>query len=346
MLAAPPTQYGISQNYFGSDTAYGEETTTGRTEGNYIGIISSSCVSYGLDMDFGIGFIGFEGIDMKTSRICSREMLKTNTVTSIMQLSNGYATGSDHDSVVFQLVIYECFQYQIVSHPYNSSLIGQNITLIVPNSASLHQYSVSNFNEVYGDLVPEIGNETFTHTIGRPWTYPSKTEIGTLAPNRWQSSEIWVGQGSGWTEAKISVSQESIRSLTRSATKERNSYLSVLGGYSTQKSHGSITGNVFEIIIGDSCVYEGAVGHIEDETIFNELEYSFGLVVYYQSRDDGSNYQVVNYWVANAIPYDPPSSSSTISNDTSISILFILSPIILLTSIKILKIHLKKKKVA
>ncbi|MFX0094094.1 MAG: hypothetical protein ACFFBD_20315, partial [Candidatus Hodarchaeota archaeon] len=103
----------------------------------------------------------------------------------------------------------------------------------------------------------------------------------------------------------------------------------------------SITGNIYEVIVGESCIYEGVVGEINDEALHNQLEYAFGLFVYYQNHSFGCNYQVINYWVREAIPYEPTSSTSSSipTTTTSATTLGILVAIVLLVSIRVIKIR-------
>ncbi|MFX0093251.1 MAG: FG-GAP-like repeat-containing protein, partial [Candidatus Hodarchaeota archaeon] len=257
VLAAPPTQYGIDQNYRSSYTAYGTETSIGEAQGNQIGVVSSATTSYGFDIDIGIQFIGFELFDKKWGETISRETVKTKYHTKLLEIAGSYATGSDHDSVVYHLTTYHCYEYQIVSHPFDSELIGKNITIDIPISSALHKGSVPYFNGLFGDSAPKIGNETFNHTIGKPWTYPSLTDMGTIAPIRWQSSEEWVGQGSGWTNIQIKVTEQQSASMTMTTTTENYDSESVGGSYGYENSKGSITGNIYEVIVGESCIYEG-----------------------------------------------------------------------------------------
>ncbi|MFX0094670.1 MAG: hypothetical protein ACFFBD_23240, partial [Candidatus Hodarchaeota archaeon] len=281
VLAAPPTQYGIDQNYLSSITAYGAETSVGEAQGNQIGMVSSATISYGFDIDIGVSFLGFEGADMKCGDTVAKETLKTKYHTKLVEIAGSYATGSDHDSVVYHLTIYRCYEYQIISHPYNSSIIGKNITIDIPISSALHKASVPYFNELFGTRAPKIGNETFNHTIGKPWTYPSQSDIGTIAPIRWQSSEEWVGQGSGWTSIQIKVSEQQSAAMSKTTTTDHFWGGSALGLAGYESTHGKITGNIYEIITGESCTYEGVVGEINDAALHNQLEYGFGLFVYY-----------------------------------------------------------------
>ena len=57
--------------------------------------------------------------------------------------------------------------------------------------------------------------------------------------------------------------------------------------------------------MSESSIYEGSVGDIRNEATFEELQYSFGIFIYYVTHSDGFTYQVINYYVEGATPYYP-----------------------------------------
>ncbi len=47
-------------------------------------------------------------------------------------------------------------------------------------------------------------------------------------------------------------------------------------------------------------VYEGAIGDIKNNETWEELKFSFGLIVYNFKHPDGVTFQVIYYYVENA----------------------------------------------
>ncbi|MFX0091621.1 MAG: FG-GAP repeat domain-containing protein [Candidatus Hodarchaeota archaeon] len=309
VLAAPPTQYGIQQNYASSYTAYGQETSTQQTEGNSLGHTSSTSVSYEIDIGWGIKWLGFEGLEMGWSRTWAKEHSKTDFATKIQSRSEMYATGTDHDVVLYHLTVYRCYEYEIIDHPINSSLNGAKMNLNVPISSTVHHESIPYFNAAFVGLAPQIRNETFNHTIGKPWTYPSLADMGVIAPISWRSETQTVGQGSGWIQVTIDVATETGTTMTRTKSSEYANKNSMFGAGMGHTST-CISGSMYEIIVGNSCIFEGVVGDIVDPDVFQAIRYDFGLSAYYMTHPDGPTYLVLNYWVENAVEYVPSSTTS------------------------------------
>lgn len=228
-----------------------------------------------------------------------------------------YATGSDDNVVVYHITKYRSYEYEIVDHPLNSSLNGAVMSLNVPISSTIHHESVPYFNDHYQNTAPHIGNETFNHTIGRPWTYPTLSDLGTIAPVSWRSGTQSIGQGSGWIQVTINVGEETGKTMERSKSSEYSTKSSMFG-IGTGRTSSDISGSLYEIIIGETCIYDGVVGDIADPDIFQQIGYDFGLVAYYMTHPDGTSYLVVGYWVENAVEYHPSTDSSISSKSSSL----------------------------
>ncbi len=76
-------------------------------------------------------------------------------------------------------------------------------------------------------------------------------------------------------------------------------------GFGYSYSEGTSNSKCYAISMSTSCIYEGSVGDIRNEARFEELQYSFGIFIYYVTHSDGFTYQVINYYVEGAKPYYP-----------------------------------------
>ncbi|MBN2150473.1 MAG: VCBS repeat-containing protein [Candidatus Lokiarchaeota archaeon] len=297
-LAAPPTYKGISQNYISSYTAYGQETSIGMTNESSVGFTSMSGFSFEQDIDV----YGFTVASASFSYSLSHEFAYTGFITSQTSVAASYASGSDDNSVIFHRTTYGCYEYYIDSEPFNSSLAGTRMTIDVPIASQIVQVTQAYYNSHYH---PTIGAETFSHTVEQPCTYPSRSQLDAIAPSRWESYEMTVGQGTGFTAASITVGEQTGSSMSNTTRSEYTSGVGVAGGEYVF-GWGGFDGTAYEITSGSASVYEGSVGNIQTPTEYEALQFSFGLCVYAITHPAGNSYQVINYYVEGAVPYYPP----------------------------------------
>ncbi|MCE7737565.1 MAG: hypothetical protein GPJ54_21930, partial [Candidatus Heimdallarchaeota archaeon] len=313
VIAAPPVYDGIDQNYISSYTAFGQETSIGSGIGSEIGTIVSTTYSFEQTLDVSV----IEVLRASWSRTVSTEFIQTNTKIHTEIKTVSYATGWTDDAVVFHETSYTSYKYQIISHPYNSSLVGTHMTIDVPDIPLMHAWTLPYFNSVHGELV----SETLNHTIGQPWTYPSRAESAVIAPIRWQAGEQIVGQGSGFTTTIIEVAEQTDSVMEMVVTTEDESGGAV-GGGGYEDSIGARDSTIYEIIIGESAIFEGCVGFIANEELWEELNYIYNLIAYYQQSSDGRNYLVINYYVEGASVFVPtttePTTIETTPGDTTL----------------------------
>ncbi len=147
--------------------------------------------------------------------------------------------------------------------------------------------------------------ETFNHTIGQPWTYPARYEISNISSECLNSGEpISVGQGTGNNVVTIEIEEIYEYGITDTHFSDYSVGGSV-GFFGYTYSKGLSNSKCYEISMSESCIYEGSVGNIRNEARFEELQYSFGIFIYYVTHSDGFTYQVINYYVEGAKPYYP-----------------------------------------
>lgn len=298
VLAGPPVYHGIQQNYDWSWTAFGKSASISTTETEEVGVRSSSTISF--EQTFDIEF--FEAFSFSWSRTIGKEMARTKTATITQEKTISYSSGCWLDSIIYHLTDYNCYKYQITYHPFNSSIIGQYITIDVPTPPTILKTSLDYFEEHYNQ---SIRAETFNHTLGQPWTYPTRNETANFASEWLDSGDpISVGQGTGNNLVNIKIEEMTGSGFSLTKFSDYSIGASVCGlGYSTSRGTSDTKG--YEISIGETCIYEGSIGDIKNHDRFDQLQYSIGLFIYYVTHPDGFTYQVINYYVEGATVYTP-----------------------------------------
>ncbi len=295
VVAAPPLYQGIDQNYISSYTAFGEETSIGSGESSEIG--TSVGTTYSVEQEIGVACI--EALRITWSRTLSTEFTRTNTVTKTLVKTMSYATGWTDDAVVYHMTDYTSYKYQIIHHPYNSSIVGSDYTINVPASPGIYTWTLDFFNEHYNDL---IGSETFNHTPGRPWTYLSRSEALAQIPLNWSSGEQIVGQGSGFMTCTIEVAEQTVTGMKSSEYSDYSTGGAIFG-VGLDHTNSMFSSKSYEISVGEAAIYEGCVGFIADQETWTELGYTYNMLVYYLDHPVGITYQVINYYVEGAVPH-------------------------------------------
>ena len=296
-LAAPPVYTGIIQNYDWSWSAFGKATSISTANTSEVSTTVSSTISFKQSLSYFIEFFSFSW-----SRTWGREFTLTNTKIKTAVQAISYSSGCWIDSTIYHLTDYQSYKYEITHHPFNTTLIGQFITLDIPYTPNILKTSMDYFDSHYNQTVR---SETYNHTIGQPWTYPARNETSNIASECLTSGEpISVGQGTGNNVVTIEIGELSEYGITDTHFSDYSAGAAVCGfGYSY--SEGISNSKCYEISIGKSCIYEGSVGDIRNVATFEELQYSFGIFIYYVTHSDGFTYQVINYYVEGAKPYYP-----------------------------------------
>ena len=313
VIAAPPCYANIDQNYASSWTAWGTETMYGSELSTAVGTTASTTISFEQKFEF-FEFLSIGGSFSKTFR---EEFARTNTIEKTEAVSQSFDSGWMDDAVVFHQTSYTSYLYKITSHPFNESLVGTYMTIDVPSVPILHKVGLDEFNENYEGI--DIGDETFTHTAGQPWTYPSREDVPLITKSWLDSGDPQeVGQGSGFNFAEIQITETIYKGFETTKASEFATGCSVgakysivdsiLGGeteISFEYSQGAFETKAYSVFTGERTYYEGAVGDIADWDVWNQTKYTYGLFIYYQSHPKGCLYHVVNYYVDGAIPYPP-----------------------------------------
>ncbi len=297
-MALPPGWgSGVAQdNENNTWVGYGQVREASETEGNQISVSASVTLSVEAGDPFGI-------VEASASTTLSHELAKTQTEsktisTGVKQIANW---SSEPDNVVvFVATEYERFEYEVVTHD-DPEQIGRKLTLDVPIRTSTFKKSVTAFNDQNGDG-PDIGEETFGHTLGDPKTYPTESDrdailkehTGWATPAAGEPLHVVGETSGGGTEVFIEIAKESTTAEERSIGVETSVGFKV-GGVGAEASVGVTNTSIYEISVAEATEYAGAVGDIASKD-YADKSYSFGMFVYNFVRDDGVGYQVIN-WV-------------------------------------------------
>ncbi|MFX0093617.1 MAG: FG-GAP repeat domain-containing protein [Candidatus Hodarchaeota archaeon] len=325
-MAAAPTMTGINQNYGFSQTIYGTAISqSSSTENGYE-------ISVGAIVTSGFNLFGLVETSVKVK--VEGGFGKTQTHTKTTTTSTEYASSYDDNYVIFEIVLYDHYVYEILTHR-NESFIGENFTICVPNTPTVYKWSVSYFNQ-NNDDAPDISNETFSHTVGQPWTYlsePAKSSlVSTHSDNgSWTCPQaITVGQATetgGYNHIGIDLSDESVEETHKRFGVEIEA---LFGGGKTKFgfSLGFEHSWVYAVGLGKNTAYQGRVGDIVGED-WATYHYKFGLFVYNYHRSKSSKYSVIDYWVEDYNgPHENPTTTTSSATTSSVSSSFNFSSIL------------------
>lgn len=339
-IAAPPTRAGISQAYSNSYTCYGKEVEGVVVETNSVGFSVGSQISYEAahpDLNW--------VASVSISHSWEEEFEKTNTKSSTSTIATYAAGGHSDNTIIYFLVKFKSYGYEVIDHPFNQSLIGSLMYISIPETPLVYTVSQTYFNTHYNSCA--IGTETFNHTFGDPTTYPMKEDLATIAPLRWCTPiefETPVGQGNQYDA--IIISKEEFQSTgMESTTTSTWSFGFQIFGLSFDKSYSTSNSKGYEIGSAEGCSYEGRVGQIEDFKEYEKYKYSFGMFLYHKTNSEaGNTYLVINYYV-NDLGNSSIILSSTMTEPSSTSTTTpFLTPVTVILYFTILVLVLQKYK--
>lgn len=323
VMAAPPTYNGISQNLEHSFTSYGDKTSYGSSSENTVETSASALTGFKVSQ---------LGVELGTNSLVKEALAETQTVTEVVAVSSGYASGATDNAVIFQVTTYKNYEYEITTYPANATLVGAFVCIGIPQLPLIYKATASWFNRAYPNAT-QIGSETFNHTIGQPWTYHPISDVGSIAPTNWHSTTQTVGQGTAQNTISIDISAQMGSGMSRTHSSETTNFGLVMGnGY--QQSTGSSETTGFTVTYGNSTKFEGSIGDIENADTWSDLNYSFGLFVYDVNRTNGVRYRVINYWVDGAKVFIPSPINAISENIAPFSVWMatIALPIVVLIS--------------
>ena len=300
-MAMPPGWGDIPQaNETNTWVGYGQVRDQSTSNSNEISVSASVTMSVEGGDPFGI-------VEAKAGVKLEQELTKTNTTTTTVSTGikriGSWAPNDLDNFVIYSATEYHRYKYEVIAH-LDPSKIGSFVTIDVPKETNTYKKTVTAFNEQNGDY-RDIGEETFSHTIGDPSTYPTKEQRDALLDTENAGYAGWttpdksdplhtVGETSGGgTEVFIEISEENSTAESRKIGVEVSAGFSV-GGVGVETTAGISSNNIYEISVGESTEYVGSIGDIPSSH-YADNAYTFGMFVYNFERDDGVKYQVINW---------------------------------------------------
>lgn len=292
VMAAPPVQQGLTQNYDNSGTAYGHQVSKGQSEAEEIG------TSVGATVSFESPALA-ELFSVQASASIERELAKTHTNTEIETYGTSFGGSALHDYVIFQGTLYTSYKYKVVAAA-DPSAIGTFMTIDEPVSTKLYKWTLDYFNESITDSSYHVGPEVFVHRPGEVASYGDGSRKNSLLNqyDGWQSNPVTtLGQGEGANSTSIDLTKEVTDSTALNITKSVSAGGSV-AGLGFEGSFSLNEGQEWSISVGSQLSYEGTVGDLADPAEYMDYAYSFGLFVYnWKAQDGARSFQVIDYWV-------------------------------------------------
>lgn len=295
VLAAAPTQAGISQNYNNTESAY----STGSTQGESIGV--SNYTSITTSVSTGATLFGVLGVEGRAA--FERGVTRTSTSTQQQTVVRGYRGAYDDDVIVFQGTLYETYEYRIVGAP-DPGLVGTLISLDLPVGTNTYKWTVDYYNQQVA-LEDQIGKDLLTHNPGDAASYPNRGELDALIG----SDQHWDMSGSRPVGQGNASDFESVSFETVQATEEERSISRSYGGgasfgVSVSVDKATAEGSTHGVFYGSQTSFEASVGDIADPDDYSSWNYNWGFAIHTVGRDSSGSYgprkhsfQYLRFWV-------------------------------------------------
>jgi hypothetical protein len=289
LLSAPPfhaADSGVQQPTGNTYTAFGTSTT--------MGVNTSQSMS--LSVGWSVGFEGGIAGLAKVESSLSFEQKFDSVTSSGLELAEWitYATGAE-DSVVFTSVPFDVYYYDIVASPVAAD-VGKTISINVPRRPQTSLVSAA-FYDLNRGPTPAVA-PLFTHTVGRPRSYPSEAQRDSACAANLScySSQVYtVGEGGGFTEIYISKTTNQSKTTNYNFSVTAESKLTV-GGVSLGHSVGFGYGFGMGVTSSETTSFTGRVANIVGRTPADA--YDLGLFARQVPFGDGdSKVMLVDYWV-------------------------------------------------
>ncbi len=295
-LAAPPIYFDL--NGEGSGTAVSKEESTSTDVSERFSIMAGIRVSY----ETGFTLFG-HGLKFRASLEANYQFSKTETTTHTETIGVRYSSGYMDNQIICDTVDYESYLYTVTQHP-NSEMIGKNMSIDIPIKVSIYSMTESLYNN--DNSTNYTSSETYTHTPGKPGTYPTREEVNALKGIVKIIDEIEVPQGTG---ISCGSTLKYTRETAESTEKEHAMQLKFTagiqaGGFGLDVSVGYGHAWANKVTYGKSMSYEGTVGCISDANDWINYKYSWGLFVQNIEPDEGFSYQLVHYYTEGVPSYD------------------------------------------
>ena len=288
VLAAPPVYFDLNGEGSGTAVSKEEITSTDVTE--------RFSVMAGIRVSFETGFELFgTGLKFKSSLEVNYQFSQTQTTTQTETIGVRYSSGHMENQIICDAINFESYLYSVKSHPI-VDMIGKNISIDVPIKASIYSITESLYNSA--NSTNHIGSETYTHTPGKPVTYPTREEVNALEGVVEIIDKIEVPQGTGTAcGSTLKYTRENAESVEKEHSMELIFSAGIqAGGFGLDISVGFGLSRANKITYGKSMTYEGTVACISDANDWMDHKFSWGLFIQNIEPDEGFSYQLVHYY--------------------------------------------------
>lgn len=285
-LAAPPFYAGTNQAD-ASSTSFGRGTSQSIDEEKSIGFSVGFSVGYESSDPLGIASSSFS---VSVSAAFDSLASSGSTVEEFVTY-----TGGAEDSVVFTVVPFDVYYYEVISAP-DATQVGNTLSINLPRAPQTLLASSAYFDQFVDESrksAPLFG----THRVGEPRSYSSLEQRDALCGGKCfkASKALAIGQGTGSTTVEISKSERKGTGASYSLSTEIESEAS-LGGVTVGSSVGFSYGFSMTTTTEESTVFTGELGSLEDLT--PDKSYSAGLFAHQHLHPTSTKpVLIVDYWV-------------------------------------------------
>lgn len=315
-LASPPYWADVAEADSGYANAYpGWNTTFGETQANSSDTSTSVGFSVGCSIEYEqkASIFGITIADFKSSVSfeynTSWEWSQSYEVSKEVQ----YNCPAGENMVVFTSVPIDQYRYQVVSTNDPDSPVGSYLSINIPRDCSTYFVTQDFFNSHIGSgIVPPIDGSVFSHTVGKPETYPSPSQevrlmsdafgSGSPAASDYQCSPVGVAEGTNNISGGSTNLQISLTSSTSKTASHNFSLATAVGGgaggLTVLATAGFQTGYSATSTVSTSTTFGGTVGYLPTSYYTSpSYRYSAGLFVYPYRQKNGNQFWVVDYYV-------------------------------------------------
>jgi len=221
------------------------------------------------------------------------EFTATGTPVAVTLNNISFKGNSSEDYIISQKIVYDQYNYKIVSWPGYDNRAGEYVTINVPNTIELDYTTLDEYNGVRGVEKP-IPIEPFLHQTGDISTYPDMSERDTILNQYfgWSSETVSLGTEDGTAEVSIYLGEETIDEMhVHYGTSGRG-----IEGF--ESTIGLTSDQMYTVSIGESTRFEGRIEFDDEPGELGISDYDLGMFVYQETMsEDGLTYLVINYWV-------------------------------------------------
>ncbi len=280
---------------FYADTNQAESSSTSFGRGSAQSVDEESSVGFSVGFSFGYESEDPFGIAKSSFSVSVNAAFDSlaqsgSTVSEFVTYSGG-----PEDSVVFTVVPFDVYYYEVVSAP-DPAEIGNTLSINLPRTPQTLLASSAYFDQFVDDS-RKSAPLFATHRVGDPRSYSDIGQRDVLCGGQCfkASKAITIGQGSGSTSVEISKADRKGSGASYTLSTEIASEAS-LGGVSVGASVGFSYGYSMTTTTEESTVFTGQLGSLEDLT--PEKSYSAGIFAHQHLHPTSSKpVLIVDYWV-------------------------------------------------